>query len=119
MKWEPEFKGYWSDKDREIWENTDWKARDYKQLEVEGDTVEGILTFYSFKGKVQKKATFIKVLSANPIYPPSYEPIFTPELETFRRQGHYVGAMYDSVDCGQYHMMTRMETQEMYDRMST
>ena len=47
MKWEPEFKGYWSDKDRKIWESTDWKARDYKQLEVEGDTVEGILTFYS------------------------------------------------------------------------
>ena len=80
---EPEFEGYWSETDKEIWQNTDWKARNYEELPV-GDEIVRPAYFYE-KGKepIQKPFIFVKYIRANPIYPPYYGPVMTRELIDF------------------------------------
>lgn len=117
MKWEPEFKGYWSERDKEIWQNTDWKARDYEELPVEDEIVRDAY-FYSMEGTIKKPIIFVKYIRPNPIFDPYYGPVMNAELKEFVR-GRYVGAMYDGRSEGKYHIHDRFETQELYNRLST
>lgn len=123
--WEPEFEGYWSETDKEIWQNTDWKARNYEDLPV-GDEIIRPAYFYEIGvGSIekplifvrQKPFTFVKYIRANPIYPPYYGPVMTKELIDFTDH-KYVGAMYGGYKEGNYDIHDRFETQELYDSLS-
>ena len=57
--WKPEFEGYWSDREKKIWEETNWKERDYKELPIEDDTFEADAYFYGIGTSETKKITFI------------------------------------------------------------
>jgi len=94
---EPEFSGYWSDKDKEIWENTDWKARNYEDLPVE-DTADPIAStgyFYSQHGSFTKPIVFVKYIRANSIFPPYYRPVYDTELKDFMKKGSFCYPCYD------------------------
>lgn len=107
-----EYKGYWSDKDKEIWVSTDWKARDYNDLPIEEDTFEDVGHFYGPSGEQEKRITFIKYIRANPIYPPFYGPVYTSELLEFMKQGGYCYPMYDGKTVGSYDVHDRFDSDE-------
>lgn len=113
-----EFKGYWSDRDKSIWEGINWAERDYKDFPVEEDTFEGTGTFYSVNGTESKKITFVKYLRANPIYPPYYGPIYTADLLDFMKKGHYCYPMYDGNTEGHYDIHDRFEDSNTADILS-
>ena len=117
---EIEFEGYWSEREKQLWQQTDWKARDYQELPVEDDTIEGMGYFYSEdKGCRNKPVTFVKYIRSNPIFPPYYGPIFSSDLLKFLEEGHYMrSAMYDGHQAGNYDIHDRFETQSLYDILS-
>ena len=115
---EYEFEGYWSERDKELWEKTDWKARDYKELPVEEDTFLGSGYFYSNSGIKARTMEFIKYIRPNPIFPPYYGPIYTSEVLEYMKNGGYVYPMYDGRQEGNYDIHDRFETQELYDILS-
>ena len=116
---EMEFKGYWSSRDKELWEKTDWKARDYQELPVEEDTFDSVGYFYDLqKGCINKPVTFVKYIRSNPIFPPYYGPIYNSQLLKIMEEGHYIRAMYDGHQAGNYDIHDRFETQELYDILS-
>ena len=113
-----EFKGYWSEKDKEIWQKTDWKSRDYKELPIEEDSFESIGYFYSTKGIETKKLIFIKYIRPNPIYSPYYGPKFTAELLEFMKDGNYCYPMYNGNTEGNYYIHDRFEDVDTYNKLS-
>lgn len=113
-----EFEGYWSDRDKQIWLNTDWKARNYEELAVEDCTFDGYGYFYSLQGKVEKKITFVKYIRPNPIFPPYYGPVYDSELLEFMKNGSYCYPSYDGRDVGPYSVHDRFEDNELADRLS-
>ena len=115
---EMEFKGYWSDHDRELWENTNWKERNYEELPVEQDTFTSIGYFYSMNGKTTRPVTFVKYIRANPIYPPYYGPIYTTDLLDFMHEGHYCYPCFDGRTEGNYDIHDRFEDNELADILS-
>lgn len=117
---EIEFEGYWSDKDKEIWQQTDWKSRNYDELPVEDmqDPINGIGYFYTPKGSFTKPVRFIKYIRANPIYPPYFGPIYDTELIEFMKQNNFCYPMYDGRKEGPYDIHDRFETSEISDRLS-
>ena len=104
-----EFGGYWSEKDKQIWLTTDWKARRYDSLFLEDETIESEAYFYGMEGFFTHKITFVKVIGANPIYPPS---------ELLSMIKGYVPPCYDGRDYNNYKLMDRYETQELHDILS-
>ena len=116
---EHEFKGYWSEKEKEIWEKTNWQERDYKELPVEEDTFLGSGYFYSNEGVKQVTMEFVKYIRPNPIYPPYYGPIYNNEIIEYIQEGGYIKTpMYDGRQEGNYDIHDRFETQELYNRLS-
>lgn len=113
-----EFKGYWSTRDKEIWENTNWKERNYEELPIEDDTFESLGYFYSENGTQIKKLTFIKYIRPNPIYPPYYGPLYNSELKEFMKEGNYCYPMYDGNLENNYQVHDRFETNEVSDILS-
>ena len=113
-----EFKGYWSDRDKDIWQKTDWRSRDYNELPVEEETFEGIGYFYGVNGNETRKMTFIKYIRPNPIYPPYYGPVYTSDLLEFMKKGHYCYPMYDGNDEGHYEIHDRFEDSNTADILS-
>lgn len=118
MRDRDEFQGYWSDRDKKIWEETDWRARDYKELPVEDDAFLGSGYFYSSHGVKERTMEFVKYIRPNNIFPPYYGPIYTSELLEYMKEGGYLSAMYDGNHEGNYDIHDRFETQELYDRLS-
>ena len=118
MNREPEFKGYWSDKEKQIWQNTNWQERNYEELPIEDDTFEGTGYFYSMTGKLTKKITFVKYIRSNPIYSPYYAPIYTAELKEYMKAGSYCYPCYDGRTEGQYDIHDRFDTSELADHLS-
>lgn len=104
-----EFNGYWSEKDKEIWTNTDWDARDYNYLAVEEDTFEGLGYFYGIDGQHKTNITFVKYINPNPIYPPFYGPVYTSDLLEYMKQGSYCYPMYNGTYHGPYKVHDRFE----------
>jgi len=116
---EIEFSGYWSERDKQIWEQTDWKARDYEELPVEEDTFDSVGYFYSLQKETETHPiTFVKYIRPNPIFPPYYGPIYNSQLLKIMEEGHFLRAMYDGRQEGNYDIHDRFETQELYDILS-
>lgn len=115
---ELEFKGYWSDRDKQIWQETDWRARDYDELPVEGETFEGFADVYGLPRDEKIRVTFQKHIRANPIYPPYYRPVYDSKLREYMKQHGLVTAMYNGNMEGQYDVHDRFETYELYDMLS-
>lgn len=117
---EPEFKGYWSEHDKEIWQKTDWQARDYEELPVyEDETFEALASFYGVGVKpIAKKITFVKYIRPNPIFPPYYGPVYTVELLEFMKEGHYCYPCYNGNTWGRYDIHDRFDTGELADMLS-
>lgn len=113
-----EFGGYWSERDKEIWQKTNWNERNYTEFPVEDDTFESTGYFYSLDGTITKKLTFVKYIRPNPIYPPYYGPVFTAELKEFMKNGKYCYPMYDGNDEGNYQIHDRFEDNELLDLLS-
>ena len=117
--YEPEFKGYWSERDKQLWRETDWHARGYEELPVEGDTFEGIAYIYGIGNEVVKrKITFQKYIRSNPIYEPYYGPVYDSQLKEYMKENSLLSAMYDGDMEGNYPIHNRFETDDVYDRLS-
>lgn len=116
---EREFGGYWSDRDKEIYELTNWKARDFKELLIENDTFTANAYFYGIGQKpIIKQITFVKYIRANSIFPPYYGPKYDSELLEFMKNGSYCYPCYDGRTEGNYHIHDRFETSELADKLS-
>lgn len=117
---DPEFSGYWSEHDKELWQSIDWKARNYEEYPVEDsqDPINGIGYFYTMKGTLQKPVRFIKYLRPNPIYPPYYGPIYDSELLEFMKQGGFCYPCYDGRKEGPYDIHDRFESSDLADMLS-
>lgn len=116
-----EFKGRWSEREKEIWKNTNWLARDYKELPVEDDIIEGIATFYNLTEKINVKAKFVKMIRPNPIYPPYYklqkQSLPKDILDKISNE-LYVSLSYDGHDFNGYQIHDRIESQDVYNLLS-
>ena len=67
----------WSDEDIEIWNATDWKARNYDSLLLPEDSFEDYLDIYGVPTEdgdyaAHEIVKFVKELRANTIYPPIF-----------------------------------------------
>ena len=111
--WEPEFSDEWNPEDIELWKSIDWKTRNYMPYVDESNTIRGEVVAYGLPGGERKaEVMFAKELSPNPIYAPKWVPTSNPFEGT-------VGFMYDGVNhTDGYMMMTRTETQDVYDTLS-
>lgn len=112
-----DFKGYWSQLDKDLWRYIDWAARDYKDYPID-DVIHRKAYFYGNNQSEERFIDFIRVIRSNPIYPPYYKPVMTYELQKFIEDGNYVGPMYDGRAEGNYDIHDRYETQELYDMLS-
>lgn len=117
----------WSDKDIEIWNNTDWKARNYDRLYVPEDSFEGTLLIYGLPGGVVREpVTFVKELSANTIYSPSYTIPNWYDSELFKKYKRKGITLVSPMCDGRFHMKDgvkyrvadRSETYELYDKLT-
>lgn len=117
---EIEFKGYWSELDKKIWLETDWKSRDYEDLEVEGTEINSNAFFYTENNAEIHNIQFIKCIRANSTFPPYYKPVYNKELldilENNKCMRH---SMYDGRNYENYHIHDRFETQEIYNLLSS
>ena len=108
----------WTQRDIEIWNSVDWAERNYEPYVVDDDVITGKVYLYGLPGGAKTTTTeFMRVIYANPIYPPVYSP---DELDPFkmpRRRGlpTYVGPMYDGRKRNGIKVLDRYETQDLYD----
>lgn len=117
--WEPEFKGYWTEKDKEIWQSINWSERDYKEFPVEDEEMPELeAVFYGIGTKETKKVTFVKYIRPNPIFPPYYGPVYNAELLEFMKEGGYCYPCYDGRTWGHYDIHDRFDTGELAERLS-
>lgn len=117
---EHQFKGYWSEEDKNLWESIDWKARNYEEYPVEDDTFTGSIIYYTDNGPVTNNGvTFVKVIRSNPIYAPYYRP---DDLDMYEHPMNidktFIGPMYDGDMHGKYPVHDRYESQSIYDALS-
>ena len=115
--YEPEFKGTWSDEEIELWKNTDWGARDYKELPVDGDTFTGDIVIYGNGEPEYQEVTFQKFIRPNSIFPPYYRPVFDEATEKYMNRT-YAGPMGDGTEHNGYSVHDRYETYELYEILS-
>lgn len=111
--WERDWYKDWDQEDIDLHKATDWKARNYEELPVEGTEFTHDVDFYDDDGhKVIKDVEFIKYLRPNGIYAPYYGPKDKSVIPG-------VGTMYD----GHKHtdgidIHDRTESQGVYDTLS-
>lgn len=123
--WENADPDNWSDNDIEIYNSIDWKSRNYMPYEVSDDTFKGHLNMYGIDGDIVRiPVTFVKQISANTIYPPSYRvKDFDQISDKYSDMGYMIvspmfDGTYHNIDGVDYKVMDRCETQDMYDRLS-
>lgn len=111
--WEPEFSDVWRPEDIELWKSIDWKERNYLPYIDNSNTFRGEVVAYGLPGGERKaEVMFAKEISPNPIFEPKWVPTSNPFEGT-------VGFIYDGVKhTDGYMMMTRTETQDVYDALS-
>ena len=102
----------WTQEDIELHKNTNWGARDYRELPVESDSFNYNVKLYSMDGSKEDNARFIKYIRPNPIFPPYYAP--APEYS----YSGYLGPMFDGETHGAYDIHNRYETQDLYNLLS-
>lgn len=116
---EPEFSGYWSERDKELWRSINWKERNYTDFPVEDEEpIKATGHFYSSNGEETKTIEFVKYIRSNTIFPPYYGPIMNSELREFMHENNYVGPMYDGREIDNYDVHDRFETQDLYNKLS-
>jgi len=115
--WEPKFEGQWSDAEKELWENTDWKARNFEEVPVSQDTFEGKITIYGDGPKRTEPVTFRKYICPNTTFPPYYAPAWDTATQK-KMNRMYAGPMYDGHKHNGYSVHDRLETYELYDQLS-
>ena len=116
---EEKFEGRWSDKEKNIWKSTDWKAQNYEDLIIEEDNFTGLAQFYQLnKPIISKTVIFEKHIRPNPIFSPCYKPKMTTELKEFIKENHYVTPMYDGNSHNGYMVMDRFEETKLSDMLS-
>lgn len=113
-----EFKGYWTEYDKELWKNVNWEERNFEDYPIEGDTFRSNIYIYGLGDVVTKEVEFQKYLRANPIYPPYYRPAYTSEMIDFMADNELCYPMYDGRMEGGYKIHDRFETFELNDRLS-
>ena len=113
-----EFRGYWCERDKKTWEDTNWAERNYEELPIEEDTFEGYGYFYDMNGVSKKLMTFIKYIRPNPIYPPYYGPLYTAELKEYLKKYDFCYPMYDGHDENHVQIHDRFESNELNDMLS-
>lgn len=101
----------WDEEDITKHKETDWKARNWEDLDV-GDEFKGKVYIYRWgKEPEVKEATFHKFIRANDTFPPYYKAVdFEPE--------GVVGPMFDGRRHGNYDIHDRYEDQKTYDLLS-
>ena len=114
------FKGHWSEEDKDLYKSIDWKARNYEEYPVEDDTFTGSIIYYTNNGPVTNNGvTFVKVIRPNSIYPPYYRP---DDLDLYAHPMNidktFIGPMYDGNQHNGYDVHDRYESQEMYDALT-
>lgn len=102
----------WDESDIELHKNTDWAARNYKELPVPEDSFTSDAIAYRAGSEPESKPVkFIKYIRSNPIFPPYYG----PEEKPFEG---VVGPMFDGNKHGNYKIHDRYEDQKTYDLLS-
>lgn len=122
-----EFGRGWNREDIEIYNSIDWAERDYEPFRVDDDTILETAYVYGLSGRntnypLTIPTRFVKFIRANPIYPPYYAPADETKVERIIHlndpNASVVGPMFD----GKYHngnmVMTRYETEELYNVLS-
>lgn len=115
-----EFDG-WSQEDIDLWEQIDWKARNYEAYPVESDSFRGHIVLYGvFDNPVYIPCKFQKYIRSNPIYAPYYGPVDPYfALQDYIDDGYkIIDPMYDGRKHNGYQIHDRCETQELYDSLS-
>lgn len=105
----------WTEEDIELHKSIDWKARNWMEYPVEGDSFVGEVVLYGYDDPVYEDVEFIKYIRPNPIYPPYYAPV---DKRPFKDYSGYVGPMYDGNHHGTYDIHDRFESQAVYDMLS-
>lgn len=113
-----EFEGYWSERDKEIWNRTDWKARNYEDVPVEDDVIDGTAYIYGLDKEVKINLKFQKYIRSNPIYSPYYGPVYTPEFRKYKNENHLCSPCYDGRKEGPYQIHDRFESSQLADALS-
>lgn len=108
----------WNERDQQLYNETDWKARNYEELPVEKDIIDTYIIVYGVNPPLSMKCQAQLMIRPNSIYPPYYKPILTSEMNRKLHEIHAVGPMFDGESRGKYDIHNRYETQELYDMMS-
>ena len=116
--WEPKFDGEWSAEDKELWNQIDWKARNYEEYEVSDDTIKSDIVIYGLGRPEHISTTFVKCIRPNPIYPPYYHPLDKHIAKKEFPNARIIGPMYDGNKHDGYDIHDRYETQTLYDQLS-
>lgn len=118
----------WSDRDVELHKSIDWKSRNYEDYPVEGETFRANCRVYGLGDEVvMVPATFQLMIRPNSRFAPYYVPTDVEKVKADacrmvgvkRSDTPIVGPMYDGRNRGMYNIHDRLETQELYDVLST
>lgn len=102
----------WTKEDIELYKSTDWKARNYKDLDA-GDEFKSSVFIYDVTGSKEiEGVVFHKFIRANSIFPPYYRPTENPVAENI------VGPMFDGNKHGKYDIHDRYESTELNNILS-
>ena len=113
-----EFYGYWSERDKEIWKNTNWDALQSNSVFVEEDNFDGEIYFYSTQECFTKPATFHKKISRDTNIPPHYIPVMSPTISFYMTGNGYAPPIFDGRTHQQYRIYDRYETYDLKNRLN-
>lgn len=109
-----EFNGHWTDRDKEIWKNTDWLKRNYEDLIIEEDNYEGIGYMYRYNyPSLSIKVTFVKYIRSNPNFPPYYGPAYDSNLKQLMKEAHLCKPYYDGRTHEGYNIHDRFDDTDL------
>lgn len=114
----------WTRNDIEVYNTVDWRARNYEDYPVDGDTIMAEIRIYGLPGykmPITAPVRMQKFLRANPIFSPYYAPVNDDIVLKFIPDEYkdipIVGPMSDGRTHNGNLIMDRYETQEIYDAM--
>lgn len=109
----------WLVVDQELWLQTDWRARDYKDLIADNqDPIDAVGYFYDENGSFTRPIKLVKYIRSNNIYPPYYGPLYDSELLEFMKQNNFYYPQFDGRTYGRYSIFDRFESADAYDSLS-
>lgn len=117
----------WSAQDIEIWNSTDWKARNYDSLYVYEDSFEGTLLIYGVPGgTIRESVTFVKEIRPNTLYAPIYTIPDWYDSDIYRKYKRKGLTILSPMCDGRTHVSEgvtykvadRAETDQLYDMLT-